>query len=146
MSETEDSRPGGRPELGRWRHIFERSLNPMLIADDDRSVLDANAAACLLLRKRRDDLRGLKVDDFTPPEGRAQLRELFAALVSAGTDAGPFTLLCSDKLRLDEREVLTLLALGDDGEQIAAQLTRRGGSAQRELIANRAGPRIGSRC
>lgn len=177
MSEAREPQPDRGPDLGDWQHIFERSLNPMLITDDGRFVLDANAAACLLLRKRRDELRGLQVDDFTPSEAHPQLGQLFETLLSKGTQAGPFTLLCSDKLRLDveygatanirpghhllvffiwpildrggtqgsevgpayqaalekpenppltlstrEREVLTLLALGDDGEQIARQL------------------------
>jgi PAS domain S-box-containing protein len=165
-----------KPNLGLWRAIFERSLNPMLVCDDDRAILDVNPAACLLLRAPCEDLRKLRVDDLTPTEMREELASLFAAFLTQGSQAGPSTLLFPDGTRLEveyastaniqpgqhlsiyfawpitgnptrgaaaepdyraalaeevggsftlstrEREILTLLALGDDGEKIAAQL------------------------
>lgn len=175
VNDTE-GQAGERPNLGRWRQIFERSLNPMLIAGDEREILDANPAVCLLLRTRRDDLRRLRIDDLTPLERRGEVEDLFSAFLAAGSQAGPFTLLLPDGAQLDvdygataniqpgqhlsvffvwpiaeetasgseaapayqaaleepgaealrlstrEREVLTLLALGCDGEEIAQQL------------------------
>ena len=51
--------------------VFERSLIPMLIADDDRRYVDANAAACLLLRLPREEVLRRRVDDLS---GEAQKR------------------------------------------------------------------------
>lgn len=176
LSDQHGPRPDQRPDLGLWRSIFERSLNPMLITNDEREILDANSAACLLLRTRRQDFRARRLDDLTPPEVRGEAASLFEGFLAEGSQAGPFTLLLPDGTRLEveyaataniqpaqhlsiffawsitgvaaggggraqghhaaveeeargtfnlstrEREILTLLALGDDGEKIAAQL------------------------
>ena len=50
--------------------LFLRSLNPMLIVDDERRYVDANPAACLFLRLPRDAICELRIDDVTPPELR----------------------------------------------------------------------------
>jgi DNA-binding CsgD family transcriptional regulator len=177
VSNQSDPQPERRPDLGTWRPIFERSLNPMLISNDERELIDANPAACLLLRTRRADLRRRRIDDLTAPEARGDIASQFGAFLAEGSQAGPFTLLLPDQTRLEvdyaataniqtgqhlsiffvwpstegdgegdaelapdyqaaleeqagrsftlstrEREVLTLLALGDDGEKIAADL------------------------
>ena len=174
----EKSAPGERQrrDLGSWRRIFERSLTPMMIFDDERRILDANSAACLLLRSTRAELCELRFDDLTPAEQLGRLRHLFTGFLEQGSQAGQYTLGLADRQRLDieyaatanivpgqhltvfflwrtphgvdndgmeapdqqsvpeestaagsklsvrEREVLTLLALGDGGEQIAAHL------------------------
>ena len=42
----------------------------MVLADDERRYVAANAAACLLLRLPEEDVLRLRVDDLTPPEHR----------------------------------------------------------------------------
>lgn len=72
--------------------LFERSRNPMLLADDDRMYRDANDAACALLRTPREQLLRLRVDDFTPPGARDQVDELWRAFIAAGSQSGEFEL------------------------------------------------------
>lgn len=72
--------------------LFERSLNPMLLADDDRRYRDANEAACSLLRTPHEELLRLRVDDFTPPELRGQVDELWNAFIDSGSQSGEFEL------------------------------------------------------
>lgn len=66
------------PEDFRAHPLFARSRNPMLVADDQRRYVDANAAACLFLRRSVDAIRKLKVDDLTPPAQRPRLDALWA--------------------------------------------------------------------
>ncbi len=53
--------------------LFQRSLNPMLIADDDRRFVDANAAARLFHRRQPHEICSLTVDDLTRPDLRPGL-------------------------------------------------------------------------
>jgi DNA-binding CsgD family transcriptional regulator len=164
--------PAGRPgaELGL---AFERSLHPMLVADDERRYVDANAAACLFMRVAREQVVERRVDEFVPPEmrpgfdrtwsdfirlgsvpaavewyfpddesripivvGTTSIRPgLYLIVVipwwstdeadtAIGVDAvhGEATVDGLAPLSDREREVLTLLAFGHSGEQIAREL------------------------
>ena len=166
-----DDAPQARPDDAAPHPLFVYSLNPMLIADDARRWVDANAAACLFLRLAKEDVCKLTVDDLTPPAQRARLGVLWEALLHgdsarAGALTVPWELLMPDgsvvavdlggtphfrpgrhlaiilfpaaralNERLDdapaqattvltkrEREILTLVALGNTGVEIAAQL------------------------
>jgi DNA-binding CsgD family transcriptional regulator len=142
---------------------FEDSLVPMLIADDHRRYVDANRAACLLLRLDRAAVLRLTIDDLTPPEHRDATVALWEAFIREGTQGGTIELLMPDgaRLRVDysatanvepgrhlsllalptvnlarnptprgelsvltdrEREVLTLIAMGERGAAIALRL------------------------
>jgi DNA-binding CsgD family transcriptional regulator len=75
---------------------FAASLLPMLVADDERRYVDANRAACLLLRSTRESVLRLRIDDLTPPELRSGAAELWDAFLRTGTQAGTFELLMPD--------------------------------------------------
>src|SRR5436853_5442130 len=79
---------------------FAASLLPMLVADDERRYVDANRAACLLLRSTRESVLRLRIDDLTPPEGRRGVAELWEAFLRMGSQAGTFELLMPDGARL----------------------------------------------
>ena len=72
----------------------------MLMADDERRYVDANRAACLLLRSTRESVLGLAIDDLTPPELRHSLDDLWEAFLREGSQAGTFELLMPDGVRL----------------------------------------------
>jgi DNA-binding CsgD family transcriptional regulator len=72
----------------------------MVIADDRRRFVAANAAACLLLRLPEGELLRLSVDDLTPPEGRAVVASLWEAFIREGTQQGSYELLAPDGGRL----------------------------------------------
>jgi DNA-binding CsgD family transcriptional regulator len=144
---------------------FEDSLVPMLIADDHRRYMDANRAACLLLRLQRAEVLQLTIDDLTPPGLAAQTAQLWDEFLRAGSQTGTFELSMPDGGRLSvdysatariqpgrhlsllyfpasrkeqglltaserdlallterEREVLTLIAMGERGAAIALSL------------------------
>jgi PAS domain S-box-containing protein len=85
----------------RFRALFERSLNPTLVADDERRYVDANPAASLLLRLPRQEILRLRVDDLTPPELRPELPHRWQAFLDSGTQTGRVTLMAPDGTRLD---------------------------------------------
>ena len=72
----------------------------MLVADDDRQYVDANRAACLLLRSTRERVLQLRIDDLTPPEVRHGVDQLWEAFLREGSQAGTFELLMPDGARL----------------------------------------------
>lgn len=61
--------------------LFSGSLKPMLVVDDDRRCVDANAAACLFLRQPIAALRKLMLDDLTAPELRRRLQATWPLLL-----------------------------------------------------------------
>ena len=132
----------------------------MLMADDERRYVDANRAACLLLRVPRVRVLELRVDDLTPPEHRAAMQTRWEEFIQQGTQAGLFELMLPDGQRVEvcysatanfrpgrhisilefpqepsadgayepgalsarEREVLTLVAMGETSPSISAVL------------------------
>lgn len=83
----------------RLRAVFEHSRNAMLIADDNRRYRDVNDAGCRLLRAPRGWILSRRIDDFTPPELRAQAEEMWRSFLAEGIQAGEFELLLPDGSR-----------------------------------------------
>ncbi|HTU95156.1 MAG TPA: LuxR C-terminal-related transcriptional regulator [Solirubrobacteraceae bacterium] len=79
---------------------FRSSLLPMVVADDERRYVNANPAACLLLRLPEATVLRLRVDDLTPAEARGQMDELWATFLREGTQRGTFELQMPDGPRL----------------------------------------------
>ncbi|MBV9193543.1 MAG: helix-turn-helix transcriptional regulator [Solirubrobacterales bacterium] len=79
---------------------FARSLVPMVLADDQRRYVAANAAACLLLRVPEEEVLRLTVDDLTPPESRALVGPLWETFIREGTQHGVYELLAPDGARV----------------------------------------------
>jgi PAS domain S-box-containing protein len=86
-----DSRFG--PEaVTRLRLAFERSRNPMLIADDQRRLVTANSAACDLLGVTSDEVPWHTMDEFTTPNERQRLEEQWKAFLLDGAAEGWYQL------------------------------------------------------
>jgi DNA-binding CsgD family transcriptional regulator len=113
-----------------FRLVFEQSSHPIVLLDEDRRIVAANAAAAELWGSSRADLAGRSIVDSVDPGERAQAaREWQAFLRSvyvltparAGTPEGASR---GTPLPLTERErqVITLIALGRETDEIAAEL------------------------
>ena len=83
-------------ELEWSRASFGNSLVPMVVADDERRYVAANAAACLLFRLPEEDVRRLRIDDMTPPENREHVEPLWREFLQAGVQEGVFELQMPD--------------------------------------------------
>jgi PAS domain S-box-containing protein len=78
----------------RFRLLFERGMDAIVVADDDGNYLLANPAACELLGYARDQLLRMNVADLVtlnPPDAATQ----YASYVPAGRGAGMFHFLRS---------------------------------------------------
>jgi PAS domain S-box-containing protein len=89
--------PGGdglisEQAASRLHLAFERSRNPMLMADDQRRWVNGNAAAAELLGITRDAIPWRRMDDFTPPLARPKLDEQWAGFLARGAAEGWYRL------------------------------------------------------
>ncbi len=83
------------------RASFRGSLVPMVVANDERRYVAANAAACLLLRLPENEALRLRIDDLTPPEARSQVEPLWNAFIRDGVQQGVFMLMMPDGARIE---------------------------------------------
>jgi len=81
----------------RLREAFERSQNPMLIADDQRRWVTGNDAAADLLGISRDEVPWRTIDEFTPPTARTRLEEMWEAFLASGVAEGWFELAVPER-------------------------------------------------
>lgn len=81
----------------RLRTALERSLHPMLIADDQRRWVTGNAAACDLLGIAREEIPWRTMDEFTSPWGRRRLVEQWGAFLASGGAEGWYQLYVPDR-------------------------------------------------
>lgn len=73
---------------GAWSdRLFLRSLNPMIVTDDERRFVDANPAACLFLRLTQEAICKLRIDDLTPLALRPNIDARWAQFLQAAPGA-----------------------------------------------------------
>jgi DNA-binding CsgD family transcriptional regulator len=80
------------PAHGELAGLAARSPIAMLLADDERRYVDANDAACELLRLSREELLAAGVDGLTPPALRGGVPALWARFLAQGTMQGVYEL------------------------------------------------------
>jgi DNA-binding CsgD family transcriptional regulator len=71
------------------KRVFERSLVPMVMLDEDRRYVDANAAACSALSMSVVELRRVRLDDLTPSVYHPTLETNWTRLIETGVLAWP---------------------------------------------------------
>jgi PAS domain S-box-containing protein len=82
--------------------IFDEMSDAVLVADDHRRYVDANAAACALLGRSREQILSLRIEDVMPDNGNVD--QLWTAFLVAGSQSGEFVLSRGDeRLVIDYR-------------------------------------------
>jgi PAS domain S-box-containing protein len=76
----------------RYRALFDRVLDPVLLADDAGVYVDANPAACELIGLPREGVVGRRIVDFTPPDAGVHAKQAWAAFLRSGEQSGEFVL------------------------------------------------------
>jgi DNA-binding CsgD family transcriptional regulator len=71
-------------------HVFERNTVPMVIVDDDRRYLHANAPARLAFHLSLAELRARRIDDLTPAAMLPLMETMWSRLVEAGLVTGTY--------------------------------------------------------
>ncbi len=67
-----------RESEARFRVLFEGSPDAVLLADPaSKKILDANAAACRLLARSREEIMALRQDELHPPQSGDYSKETF---------------------------------------------------------------------
>jgi DNA-binding CsgD family transcriptional regulator len=85
-----------RGRLLQLQRTFEQSLIPMVLLDNDRRVLDVNAAAKFVSRMSLLELRRLRIDDLTANPGLAALGEAWDELLRRGTVSDRYLVTFTD--------------------------------------------------
>jgi two-component system, cell cycle sensor histidine kinase and response regulator CckA len=78
----------------QFRAVFGAALDAILVADDDRRIVDANPAAYRLFGLAGDELVGRRADDFVSPDVAPRLDEIWGAFL----EAGEYTAACEIRL------------------------------------------------
>jgi DNA-binding CsgD family transcriptional regulator len=92
-----------RGDRARLEHVIASSVLPMLVVDDDRRYLDANASARLAFGLSLAEFRRLRIDDLTSPEHLPSLEKRWAHLLQKGHSSGPWAFTSPAGARLDVR-------------------------------------------
>jgi DNA-binding CsgD family transcriptional regulator len=105
----------------------------MLLADDARSYVDVNEAACALLGRSREALLSADVDDLTPVALRASVPALWDRFLAQGSMQGVYELFDG----AGERVRVTYLAIARvlPGRHLSCLLVGRAASAPGALTA-----------
>ena len=130
----------------------------MLVVDDERRYVDANAAACAMLEMPRAEILRRRIDDFAPPEARGKLAESWRAFLRDGAskETFEFTLPSGRRVRADSsgvanvgpgRHLAILVPLRDPGPSarppdLARPLSQREREVLRLLALGGDGPQI----
>lgn len=77
-----------RPGALIYKTLFEQALDAVLIADDDRRYVEANAAACQLIGLSREAIIGRRIEEFFEVLEHQKLPEAWRAFQREGTQAG----------------------------------------------------------
>ncbi|MDS0295823.1 PAS domain S-box protein [Halogeometricum luteum] len=94
-------------ERTRYAAAFAEAMDAIVVADDDGAYVDANRSACDLFGVSRDELLGMRVEDFAD-EGY-ETDDAWSEFLSAGQDRGMFSLRRPD----GERRVVEYAATRD---------------------------------
>ncbi len=129
----------------------------MLVVDDERRYVDANAAACAMLDMSRADILRRRIDDFAPPEAHRQLAASWSAFLRHGSsrEMFAFTLPSGRRVRAEAgavahvgpgRHLAILVPLRDTAPGTGAQLARPLSQRERQVLGllalGRDGPQI----
>jgi PAS domain S-box-containing protein len=89
------------PASAAWRTlVFDDVLDAILMADDDRRIIDANAAACALLGTSRSTLVGKRIEDSVQTSPGYDPIAAWNRFIAKGHDSGEFPLARPDGSRL----------------------------------------------
>ncbi len=76
--------------------LIDRMPDPVLIADDGRRYIYANAAACALFGLSTAGLLGKRIDDFLDSDILPHVEPQWRSFLDSGVQSGPFRLLRPD--------------------------------------------------
>ncbi len=129
--------------------VFERTLNPIMLVDESRGLLEANSAAVELLGYGRGDLVGRSIDELITSPSRAQRDKDWQRTVETGEQSGTYTFrrrdgsqveidFASRVVRVGQRSLVVAVALPLGQVTLARRVGDRAASLtvrEREVVA-----------
>jgi PAS domain S-box-containing protein len=85
-----------RESEGKFRTIFETSLDAILLVDNNGKYLGANSASCALLGLSLEEVLNHDVTDFVSPATKGEVGGLWEEFLREGRQEGEFEFLHSD--------------------------------------------------
>ena len=95
-----DTVRAARGRVMQLRRVFDRSLIPMVIVDNDRRYLEVNAAARLVFRMPLQEMRRNRLDDFADVHHLANIEDAWAEVMENGSAAGRSLVTFKDRSKL----------------------------------------------
>ena len=90
MRSFEIESPPPRVREVRLRSLLSLATTPMVIADRNRRVVDANPMACTLLAASRGAIIGRRIDDFTATDGGFDVDRFWTRFLEEGRLNGSY--------------------------------------------------------
>lgn len=119
-------------DLGRYASLYDEAPAGYLSVDRDGLISRANRAAGVLLGRPRDQLLGLRLEQFVAPEAQPTLRRFLAALFASGVRSvlevprfGGAGRAARLEANLDETGLKCRVIVTDMGDQLAREAARR---------------------
>jgi two-component system, cell cycle sensor histidine kinase and response regulator CckA len=150
VTELVEAERTSRDRARAFEAAFDSSLDAMFVVDDDRRYSDVNESACRLLDYSREELIGMRVDDFVPQRHWPTLDASWREFLDQGRHRGEVVLRRRDGgLIIGEYSATAAFAPGrhltvmrDVTERRAAE--RETAEAKRRLEETQAMARVGS--
>ncbi len=127
-----DSRGGSGWERLFWL-VFERTSNPVALLDEDRRIIDLNAAAVALLGGSREQLIGTSLRDSLHPAEREQADQEWSEFLRTGEYDGARDLVRADGTEIRVESAARLAQVAD--RQVAIFVAIAGGEPEPFAIA-----------
>ena len=86
-----------------------RGTDPVVIANDERQIVDANDAACELLGRTREEILELRIEDIAAPELAPEVERMWAQFLALRRLSGVFGVRTPD----GDTRVVNFAALAD---------------------------------
>lgn len=118
----------------RLRALFNNSLDGILIFDRDQTILDANPAACEMLKQQLHELRGRRVDELIGAQAKALALESPFAAPHLATEV---RLRRSDGSSIDIEHRIALNISPNVNALLLRDITERRRAEERALQAER---------
>lgn len=91
ITERKEQERNLRHERNRFRAVFEKAFDAMVIANDDGQYIDANQHAAELFGLPEEDLIGRSIEEFAPVD--SDFEAAWSEFQSSEKEAGTFTLV-----------------------------------------------------
>jgi DNA-binding CsgD family transcriptional regulator len=101
LAEAAEMMRGARGRARQVTRVFDRSMIPMVMVDNDRGYIQANRAARLLFRMSLAEMRSRRIEDFTPREHLPTLAVLWQQLMDRSWVATRYPVRFADGSRLE---------------------------------------------